>query len=110
MTERQSRTGVRHYRSRIEAAQLVADFRASGLTRPEFCEQHCVAVSTLNRYISRYSGEGADGPRLLRVEVTEPACRGSGVAVLLACGRRLEVARGFDKATLAEAVSVLERL
>jgi hypothetical protein len=110
MTERQSRTGIRRYRSRAEAAQLAAEFRASGLTRREFSAQHCVALNTLNRYISRYSGERADKPRLLPVEVTKSVCRESGVGVLLAGGRRLELAKGFHAATLAEAVSVLERL
>jgi len=94
----------------MEAAQIAAEFRASGLTRREFCEKHRVALKTLNRYISLYSGEPTDGPRLLRVEVTEPACKAAGIAVLLGCGRRVELARGFDAATLAEAVSVLERL
>ena len=110
MTERQSRTGVRRYRSRTEAAQLAAEFRASGLTRREFSEQHRVALKTLNRYISRYSGERADKPRLLRVEVTKSVCKESGVVVILACGRRVELAKDFDATTLAEAVSVLERL
>lgn len=111
MTERQSRTGIRRYRSRAEAAQLAAEFRVSGLTRREFSEQHRVALNTLNRYISRYSGEkSAAAPQLLRVEVSEPARIGSGIAVVLGCGRRVELARGFDAATLAQAVSVLERL
>ena len=110
MTERESRTGVRRYRSRMEASQLVAEFRASGLTRSEFSRQHRVSLNTLNRYISRYSGELADKPHLLRVELTEPACNASGVAVLLAWGRRVELAKGFDASTLAEAVSVLERV
>ena len=111
MTERQSRTGVRRYRSRVEAAALVAEFRASGLTRREFSEQHRVALNTLNRYISRYPGEqSVTSPQLLRVEVSGPACVGSGVAVLLACGHRVELARGFDAATLAQAMSVLEQL
>ena len=83
---------------------------ASGLTRREFSEQHRVALKTLNRYISRYSGERADKPRLLRVEVTKSVCKESGVVVILACGRRVELAKDFDGTTLAEAVSVLERL
>ena len=110
MTETQSRTGVRRYRSRVEAEQLAADFKASGLTRREFSEQHRVALNTLNRYISRYSREqSAAVPRLLRVEVAEPDRIGSGVTVVMACGRRVELAKGFDAATLAQAVSVLDR-
>jgi hypothetical protein len=111
MREIESRTGVRRYRSRAEAAQLAAEFRLSGLTRRGFAEQHGVALNTLNRYISRYSGDQlAEIPRLLRVEVTGPASTSSGVAVVLGSGRRMELARGFDAATLAQAVSVLERL
>ena len=49
-------------------------------------------------------------PQLLRVEVSRPAAMGSGIAVVLACGRRVELAKSFDAATLAQAVSVLERL
>jgi hypothetical protein len=110
MTERQSRTGVRRYRSRVEAAQLAAEFKASGLTRREFAEQNHVALKTLNRYISRYSEKPAEKPRLLRVEVAESGRRGSGVAVVLACGRRVELAKDFDAATLTATVRVLERL
>ena len=111
MTERESRTGIRRYRSRAEAEQLAAEFRASELTRREFAQRNFVALNTLNRYISRYSGEQpATAPQLLRVEVSEPARTGSGIAVMLGCGRRVELARGFDAATLAEAVRVLERL
>ena len=111
MTEGQTRTGGRRYRSRIEAEQLAAEFRVSGLTRREFSEERSIARNTLNRYISRYSGEQSiTEPRLLRVEVGESVRIGSGVAVVLACGRRVELARGFDAATLAQTVSVLERL
>jgi hypothetical protein len=112
MTEAQSRTGVRRYRSRVETEQLAAEFKASGLTRREFSKQHSVALSTLNRYISRYSGEQSVAePRLLRVEVGESVrVINSGVAVVLVCGRRVELARGFDAATLAQTVCVLERL
>jgi hypothetical protein len=94
----------------MEAAQLAAEFRASGLTRREFAAERGVALNTLNRYISRYSAESAERPRLLRVEVAESDRKGSGVAVVLARGRRVELAKGFDAATLTEAVRALERL
>jgi hypothetical protein len=111
MTEAQTRTGVRRYRSRVEAEQLVAEFKASGLTRREFSGQRSIALNTLNRYIRRYSGEQSIAePQLLQVEVGESVRVSSGVAVVLACGRRVELARGFDAATLAQTVSVLDRL
>jgi hypothetical protein len=110
MTERTSRTGVRRrYRSRAEATQLAVEFAASGLTRREFCEQHQVAINTLNRYISRHAQSSA-APQFVRVEVAEPACADAGVSVVLAGGRRLQLDKGFDAATLRAAVSVLDLL
>jgi hypothetical protein len=111
MTETQSRTVVRRHRSRAEAEQVAAEFSASGLRRHEFAQQHGIALNTLNRYISRYSDkQPAARPQLLRVEVREPVGTGSGIAVMLGSGRRVELAKDFDAATLAEAVRVLERL
>jgi|SRR5215204_3625814 hypothetical protein len=110
MTERQSRTGIRRYRSRVEAEQLAAEFQASGLTRREFCEGQRVALNTLNRYLSRYSRrETDDAPELVQVEVAEPGGFRAEVTVVLGRGRRVEVARGFDSVTLQQVVSVLER-
>ena len=111
MTETQGRTVVRRHRSRAEAEQVVAEFRSSGLRRREFAEEHGIALNTLNRYISRYlSKQPVAAPQLLRVEVSKPVSTGSGIAVMLGSGRRVEVGKGFDAATLAEAVRVLERL
>ena len=111
MTERTSRTGVRRYRSRKEAAELAAEFTASGLTRREFCDEHQVALNTLNRYISRYSGQQpAHASELVRVEVAGSTGTRAGVSVVLGCGRRVELDRGFDASTLRAALSVLERL
>jgi hypothetical protein len=111
MTERTSRTGVRRYRSRAEAAQLAVEFAASGLTRREFCQQHRVAINTLNRYIRRYSeAQPAGAPQLVRVEVADPGRPSGGVSVVLAGGRRLQLDRDFDAATLRAAVSALERM
>ena len=111
MTERTSRAGVRRYRSRTEAAQLAAEFAASGLTRREFSEQNRVAVNTLSRYISRYSGQPpSGGPEFVEVEVTAPDGTSAGVTVVLAGGRRVHLDKGFDAATLRAAVKVLERM
>jgi hypothetical protein len=81
------------------------------LTQRDFCEQHQVALKTLSRYVSRHSRQQRKGtPKLLRVEVSEAAGLGSGITVVLAGRRRVELAKGFDTATLAQAMSVLERL
>ena len=116
MSKEQTNVAARR-RSRAEVDQLVAEFEASGLSRREFCQSRGLNVSTLDAYRRRrrraQSGTGG-ARRWVAVEVhgarqTETGRAASGVAVILACGRRIEVLRGFDADTLARLVSVLER-
>ena len=73
-------------------------------------------MATLARYRKRQTqGSPAAGNRW--VEVKESAGRpvlegraGSGLAVALPSGRRIEIGRGFDAHTLAQLMGVLERL
>ena len=73
-------------------------------------------MATLSRYRKRQAqGSPAAGNRW--VEVKEYAGRpvledraGSGLAVALPSGRRIEIGRGFDAHTLAQLMGVLERL
>ncbi len=116
--DEQSRTmGVRRRRSRAEVAQLVSEFETSGLNRTEFCQAHGLSLSTLSRYRSRKSQQSGTTvqARLLAVELSEPgsgrsAGAGSGLAVVSAGGWRIEVACGFEGATLGRLLRVLERI
>jgi len=106
----------RRRRSRAEAEQLVAQYEASGLGREEFCRQHALSLATLARYRKRRQGEGeaARGGRWLAVEVSRPGSvagsgAASGLAVVLARGRRIEIGRGFDAPTLVQLLELLER-
>ena len=112
MTKTECRTGVvRRYRSRSEAAALVAEFAASGLTRQQFCARSEVALNTLKHYISRY-GRGAaavNAQQLIRIDLAEPAEFRAELAIVLRRDRRVEVGKGFDTATLEQVVRVLER-
>jgi len=109
-------------RSRAEAEQLVAGFEASGLRRREFCLKHGVALSTLDFWRKRRRQEqGRQKPdagakvssngRLVAVELADvPAGAASGgIAVVVSRGRRIEVSRGFDAATLERLLAVLEQ-
>jgi len=114
--EQTQRTGVRQRRSRAEAAQLVAEYETRGLSRIEFCRDRGLTLSTFNRYLkrSRARQAAAAGVNLVALELrgTHRAGRqreDSGVAVALAGGRRIEVARGFDGPTLIELLALLER-
>jgi hypothetical protein len=111
MTERVCATGIRRYRSRKEAEQLVRSFEASSLTRGEFCARNQVAPNTFNRYMQRYGArrcEGDQQQQLIAVEIVDAQAFRAEVAVVLARGRRVEVARGFDAQTLQQVVAALE--
>ena len=75
-----------------------------------------LSLSTLNRYLKRrqQQAETASGNRWVAVEVSDPGraaamAAGSGLAVVLSSGRRIEVGRGFDGNTLAQLMRVLEQ-
>jgi hypothetical protein len=107
---------IRRRRSRAEVEQLVAEYEVSGLGRTAFCQQKGLSLSTLARYRKQQQtvGEAAEGKRWLAVEVSGSAAvaggeRASGLAVVLAGGRRIEVSRGFDADTLTRLLAVVER-
>ncbi len=91
---------------------MVVEYEASGMSRVEFCQKHGLALSTLARYQRRrVQGQdaGADPSRWLAVELTGAHPAGaSGLAVVLAGGRRIEVGRGFEAQTLQQLLSLLE--
>ena len=111
-------------RSRAETEQLVDAFEVSGLRRREFCLKHGVVVGTLDFWRKRRREEQgpvasnpartqnvAARPRLVAVELADvPAGAASGgIAVVVSRGRRIEVSRGFDAATLERLLAVLEQ-
>ena len=82
------------------------------MSREDFCRKYGLALSTLARY-QRRREQGQDenpGPgRWLAVELPGAHAAGaSGLVVVLAGGRRIEVGRGFDAQTLQQLVSLLE--
>ncbi len=101
-------------RSRAEIGRLVALYGSSGMGRIEFCRSQGLALSTLGRHLRKQRGKhseskikGVERVRLMRVEVAAPV---ASAIVLSINGRRVEVGGGFDAATLAQLVTVLERL
>jgi len=123
---------VRRRRSRAEAAALVAEYEASELSRVEFCARHGLALVTLDRYRKRrqaLQGEATKSGRWVAVELSASSSSGvfdsipadvapnqaggvgraSGLSVVLGAGRRIELERGFDAATLERLVPLLER-
>jgi hypothetical protein len=109
-------------RGRAEIERLASLYGTSGMGRSEFCRSHGMALSTLNRHLkkqpNRQHQAGSNGveQRLVAVEVASAVTTVSAgeypgaLTVLSSNRRRVEVSRGFDAATLAQLVTVLERL
>ena len=117
MDEQTRAPKIKRRRSRAEIKQLVAEFEASGLGRTAFCQQRGLSLSTLTRYRRRKqqaAGKVAEEKRWLAVEVSGSGAvaggeRSSGLAVVLASGRRIDIGRGFDADTLKRLLAVVER-
>lgn len=82
------------------------------MSREEFCAQKNVAMKTLARYVTRLRRQSTarrQPQRWVSVEVAgRSAGTGSELTVVLGCGRRVEVRRGFDAGMLRELVTALE--
>ncbi len=108
-------SAARRRRTAAEAAQLVAEYETSQLSKRDFCRQRGVAISTLEAYRSgRRLAAQPQAARWMEVEVRAAPSgtveeEGSGLTVVLAQGRRIEVERGFDAATLEQLLGLLER-
>ena len=109
---------VRRRRSRVEVEKLVAEYKASGMTRDAFCQQRDLSVAALDEYRRRVHGRRQSrGRSFVPVEVVASTAQGvnsdagcDGVLfVELRSGRRIEVRRAFDAETLERLLTVLDR-
>ncbi len=105
-------------RSRAEIARVAGLYGTSGMGRGEFCRSHGISLNALSRHLKKASGDLSqkEPGRLVPVELAVPSssdrnCKpASGLTVWLSKGRRVEVNCGFDRETLAQLVTVLERV
>jgi len=83
----------------------------------EFCHSRGLSRSTLYRHLKQQPKKAdthpiSAEPQLVRVELAgvkpRVASTGGGLVVVLASGRKIEVAAGFDGFTLERLVRVLE--
>jgi hypothetical protein len=107
---------VKRRRSRAEIEELVAAYEGSGLGGATFCQLKGLSRSTFARYRKRQEQtvrKATGGKRWVAVEVSGSAAvaggeRASGLAIVLADGRRIEISRGFDADTLQRLLAVVE--
>ena len=104
-------------RTREEIREIVAEFARSGMQQGEFCGSRGISRSTLDRYLRKQRAQdqaSRAGNRLLAVEIRtargSSASTSSGLVVGLTSGRRIEVNRGFDGATLERLLTVLDKV
>src|ERR1035441_2556700 len=101
-------------RSRAEIERLVGLYGSRGVGRIELVRRPGLGGSTLGRHLrkqrskpSESRSKGVERGRLMPVELAAPV---ASAIILSINGRRVEVGSGFDAATLAQLVTVLERL
>ncbi len=102
----------------------MSSYPQSGLSRSQFCRQHGLSLSTLNKYcqhprhrdaLPTASSKALSGVELplARVEFVEKFATHTeehySLRVELAGGRRIAVFAGFDAATLTRLIAVLEQ-
>lgn len=119
----------RRRRNREEADRLVMEYEQSGLTRRVFSRQHGISLATLDNYRrQRACGTGqtpdadpatasTSAVTFVPVELVERSrlhgqTEGNVASIYLemARGRRIAVTAGFDAATLARLIAVLEQV
>ena len=100
-----------------EIRQIVSEFATSGMQQGEFCGSRGISRSTLDRHLRKQRAQNQRsraGNRLLEVEIRtatgRSASTSSGLVVGLTSGRRIEVNRGFDAATLECLLTVLDKV
>lgn len=103
-------------RTRLEIAQIAAQFAESGLSRSEFCRRHGLSLNTLNCHLQRMStskatpSDGLVAVELVGSKLSNDGRGDCGVAVVLSRGRRIEVRAGFDAFTLQRVIALLENM
>ena len=116
--DQQTNVATAKRRTREEILQIVSEFATSGMPQSEFCGSRGISRSTLDRHLRKqraHDQASRAGNRLLAVEVrtasgSSAGHHGGGLVVKLTNGRRIEVNRGFDGATLERLLTVLDEV
>jgi hypothetical protein len=97
--------GMARRRSSEEIQQIVEQFRASGLSQIEYCQQRGVVLSSLGRYLQRTKSPAR---QLVRVKIEAAPEPSTGFVLMLANGRRIGSGWEFGERQLARLIRVAE--
>ena len=102
---------AKHKRVHRDWRSVVQAYAASGLSVTAFCREQGISTSLLYRWRQRFPGEVAPAVASGFVELrpVDHRAPGSGVAVVVDGGWRLEVEPGFDAATLERVLACVAR-
>ena len=95
----------RKRRSREQIAQLVRDFRSSGLTQRNFSASRGMALSELQRSLKIM--RRASKPELMAVQIEAAECADAGLELMVGTGYRIKIGTGFSATTLGRLLEVL---
>ena len=89
---------------------MLEEYKASGLSRQEFCQQRSIPLTTFDYWRREHgvkAGKKVRPPRMVKVEVTASEASGQ-FALSLANGRRIESSWRFAEAELARLIRIAE--
>ena len=94
-------------RTTEEMRQLVEDYKQSGMTRRQYCEQHKIAVTALAYHYTQ-ARKRSSVPGLVKVLMKAPMTEPNGFTLVLGNGRRIESGWRFGEAELARLIRIAE--
>ena len=101
---------VRDERKERQWRHWIGEWQASGLSARAFCERRGLTVASLYAWRRVLRRRAAENAAFVPVQVVADAvpAQASALEVVLADGRTVRVAPGFDVATLRQLLAVLE--
>jgi hypothetical protein len=94
---------MRIRRSKEEIARVMDQYLSSGMSRAEFCRRSGIPLGTMSNYCRRHSAH-----TFVQVEVETADGPAGQIAIVLAGGRRVEVATEFDDTALLRVIRIVE--
>ena len=95
----------RRRRSREQIAELVREFKSSGLTQRMFCEDRGIALSVLQRGLK--IERRASQPKLMAVQIEAAERNDRALELMVGEGYRIKIGAGFCSTTLRRLLEAL---